>query len=170
MKAYDLAPDHIVNRATRMMETYHPDLAKIELKLDILIAKSDNGPAVAVGGYPALACIRILNIKDRLKGNGDAEITIDVDAYEEMSSAQQDALIDHELAHLILCKDDDGFVKLDDVGRPKLKMRKHDYQLGWFREIAMRHGKDSVEVSQARILWNQDGQAFFPALTGGHED
>lgn len=167
MKAYDLAPEHIVNRANRMLETYHQDLANIGLKLDILIATSDSGPAVAVGGYPALACIRILNIKDRVKGNGDAEITIDASAYERMSSAQQDALIDHELAHLILCRDDEGTALFDDHDRPKLKMRKHDYQLGWFTEIARRHGKDSVEVSQARILWTEDGQAFFPMITKG---
>lgn len=169
MKAYDLAPEHIVKRTERMLETHHQDLANIGLKLDILIATSDNGPAVAVGGYPALACIRVLNIKDRVKGNGDAEITIDASAYEKMSSAQQDALIDHELAHLLLCRDEEGAALFDDHDRPKLKMRKHDYQFGWFTEIARRHGQNSVEVTQAKILWQEDGQSFFPTLQKGDE-
>lgn len=41
-------------------------------------------------------------------------------------------------------------MKTDDVGRPKLKMRLHDWQMGGFREIAQRYGSDALEVVEAR--------------------
>lgn len=37
-------------------------------------------------------------------------------------------------------------VQRDDIERPKLKMRKHDFHWGGFDVIADRHGEDSVEV------------------------
>ena len=169
MKVYDKAPQEVHDRCAQLIESYYPDLAKAELTLDILFAVNENGDAVSHGGYPALAMVRIVNLKDRVKGLADAEITIDQKAYEDMTDEQKDALLDHELHHLIVLKDDDGFIKTDDVGRPKLKIKKHDYQMGWFREVAVRHGRNSPEVYQARILWERDGQAFFPMLLGNQD-
>jgi hypothetical protein len=45
-----------------------------------------------------------------------------------------------------------GAVERDDLDRPKLKMREHDYEFGWFAETAHRFGEDSFEFSQAREL------------------
>jgi hypothetical protein len=49
----------------------------------------------------------------------------------------------------------------DAVGRPKLLMRKHDHQFGWFDEVAQRHGEASPEVRQARVLMESSGQLYF---------
>lgn len=163
-KTYELAPEEVSSRAGRLIEKYHKDLENSGAKIDYIYARATEGHAVTHGGYPALAVIKIISLKDRAAGRGDAEITIDADAYEGMSGERRDGLLDHELYHLIVRRDDDGFVKMDDLDRPMFKMRKHDWQMGWFTEIAQRHGLNSVEVSQAQILWANDGQAYFPML------
>jgi hypothetical protein len=169
MKVYEKAEPHVYARAEMLIEQFHPHLQKAELTLDILMATNENGDAVTHGGYPALAVVRIVNLKDRVKGMADAEITIDAKAYQNMTDQQRNALLDHELTHLQVVYDDHHIMKTDDIGRPRLKLKKHDYQFGWFREIAERHGKHSPEVYQAKILWEADGQAFFPMLTNPPE-
>jgi hypothetical protein len=69
------------------------------------------------------------------------------------TSGRLQAVIDHELTHLVLKKSKKtGAVERDDLDRPKLKMREHDYEFGWFAETAQRFGEDSFEFSQAREL------------------
>ncbi len=71
--------------------------------------------------------------------------------------------MDHELTHLELAEKE-GAPVLDDGGRPKLKMRLHDYEFGWFTEVAERHKENAIEVQQARALIDGDGQVYFPFL------
>jgi hypothetical protein len=54
-----------------------------------------------------------------------------------------------------------GAPKKDCVGRPKLKMRLHDQQHGWFNEIAKRHGSASLECQQATRLFLHHKQTYF---------
>lgn len=163
-KTYDTAPPEVKRRADKLIERNHSDLWKTEATIDYIFAVNDTGDAVSHRGYPALAVVRIVNLKDRTKGMGDAEITIDAAKYAVMTPEQQDALLDHELHHLIVVRDDDGMAKTDDIGRPKLKMRKHDYDFGWFQVIAERHGMNSPEVTQAKIIWDDAHQSLFPFL------
>ncbi len=163
-KTYDTAPSNVKQRADALIERNHEDLWKVEAKIDYLFATNDRGDAVSHRGYPALAVVRIVNLKDRTKGMGDAEITIDAAKYLRMTPEQQDALLDHELHHLIVMRDDDGMAKTDDLGRPRFKMRKHDFDFGWFTEIATRHGMNSPEVTQAKMMWDEANQSLFPFL------
>jgi hypothetical protein len=166
-KTYEHAPDEVSERASEIIEKFHDDLYAAEVKIDYIYARNDKGYAVTHHGNPALAVVRIVSLKDRAKGHGDAEITIDADAYEAMSGEQKDGLLDHELYHLIVRYAKDGCVKTDDLNRPMFKMRKHDWDMGWFTAVARRHGRNSPEVTQAQILWANDGQAYFPMLTDG---
>lgn len=164
MKTYDIAHAEVAQRARRLIAEHYSDLANAEVTIDFLFANNDTGHAVSHHGYPALAVVRIISLKDRTAGRKDAEITIDQKAWEAMSPAQRDALLDHELNHLIVARDQDNAFARDDLHRPKLKMRKHDYDFGWFTEIARRHGENSPEVFQAKMIWDKDGQAYFPML------
>jgi hypothetical protein len=163
-KTYEEAPSHVATRANKLIERNHSDLWKVEARIDYIFAHNDTGDAVAHRGYPALAVVRIVNLKDRTKGMGDAEITIDAAKYLMMTEAQQDALLDHELHHLIVMRDDEGLAKTDDIGRPRFRMRKHDWDFGWFNVIAERHGLNSPEVTQAKLIWDHSHQALFPFL------
>ena len=169
-KTYERAPDEVEERAERLINLYHTDLELAGVRIDFIFATNDDGTAVTHHGYPALALCRVVSLKDRAKKMGDAEIVIDGVAYDAMSDAQKDGLLDHELEHLIVVRDKDGEIATDDLYRPKLKLKKHDWQMGWFTNIAQRHGMNSPEVYQAKILWDNDGQAFFPMLMEAGSD
>lgn len=163
MKTYAPAPDECLKRILALIGKHYPELEKVALRIDVLSATNsdEEKPAVSVGGYAALASIRILDTKARAKGAGDVEILIDELRYNELSEAERNALLDHEIYHIKLKRDADNRVKLDEHGRPKCGMRKHDFSYGWFREIAARHKTASQEVQQATRFYMAEKQTFF---------
>jgi hypothetical protein len=164
-KTYEKAPASVGKMAEKVMKSCHSDLHKQGVTIDFVFANNENGPAVSHGGYPAAAVCRILGLKDRALGRADAEITIDQSDWDAMSEAQQEALLDHEITHLTLARDSKtDEIRFDDLNRPRLKMKKHDFHFGWFESVARRHGRDSIEVYQARKMWTDAGQAFWPDL------
>ena len=137
------------------MAKYHQPLHEAKVSLTIIVSSGPRdkngdvcGPAVSVNGYPAMAAIKATNLKQRAAMLGDAILEIDGDRIDELSDAERAALWDHELTHLEIVVDKDGAVKRDDLGRPKLKSRKHDFQIGGFHEIAERHKTDALETQQ----------------------
>lgn len=159
---YDKTPDEVLHLINETMEKYHPDLTNNGVTVDALFAENSNGDPLKHGGYPALAYVKITNLRNRIKGFADAEITIDRLVWNGLSQDQRASLIDHELHHLQVKTDKDGNTKTDDADRPKLGLKKHDYQFGWFREIAARHGQNSMECYQANMILKNDGLTFFP--------
>jgi len=139
-----------------VLEKYHPQLHDAELIVDVLVAfatKNEHGeprgPALSHGGYPAIATVRINPLKQRVLGQGDALVTLDGDRWGDFSADEQRAILDHELTHLELVESEDGGgVEGDDIGRPKLRIVKHDHQFGWFDAVVRRHGRNSVEWGQ----------------------
>jgi len=165
-KIYTACPEHVYTRITEISKAFHSGLIDNKVKIEALFVSKDEDadpekPALALNGYACLAVIRITSLKERSAGRGDAEITFDCDRYEELTDAQRDALIDHELTHLRLKTNRYGQVR-DAAHRPKLTMRKHDHQFGWFDDVARRHGESSGEVRQARdLLRSAEGQLYF---------
>jgi hypothetical protein len=88
------------------------------------------------------------------------------DRWNHWDEDQQNALIDHEVTHISLVINRKGILTLDDLGRPKLKMRKHDFEVGWFHSIAERYGAASFEVQQARVLQAEAGKFYFQSEFG----
>lgn len=154
MPNYGKASADAYDRLERMLKVYHAPLVNAEVKVDLLFAfpkqnknGDDVGHAVSHGGYAAYAKIRVIGLKDRAKGMGDAEIIIDGRRWDELSEETRDALIDHELEHLEL-KTKLGTVQRDDLNRPILRLVKHDHQFGWFNAVVRRHGEHSIEWQQ----------------------
>lgn len=164
-KIYDTAPDIVAAQAQALIDQFHPDLNEAQVKIDYIFAFNETGHAITLHGKPCLGLCKIINLKDRSKGMGDVEIQLDGAAWKSMTEDQRNALLDHELEHVIVVRNDDGDIKTDDLNRPKIRMKKHDYDFGWFECIARRHGINSPEVTQAKLLWDESGQAFFPMLT-----
>lgn len=162
-KTYSKADDDIREIAEALMDEHHNDLRDAGVRIDFLFAQCDDGPAVTLGGYACAAVVKINSLKDRVTGMGDAQIVLDEEKWSDMSEAERNALLDHELHHLIVREKDGGYER-DSHGRPRLKMRKHDRQFGWFDAIAKRHGSNAIEVQQAKTLWDQSGQTYFPFL------
>lgn len=164
-KTYTKAPDDVRDMCVGLMQRNHPKLAEFQLRVDVVFVATDSETANALscGGYPAQAVVRILDSKQRAMGRGDAEITIDKENWLALTAREQMALLDHELYHITLRG---GKSPIDEHGRPKLRLRKHDHQFGWFSEIAERWGEDSAEVKQAQQLIRAGRQTYF-AFMGG---
>ena len=65
----------------------------------------------------------------------------------ETTDAKRRALLDHEVTHAQVSRDEEGEEKRDEFGRKVYRIRKHDIEE--FREIVERHG-----------LWKGDLEAF----------
>jgi hypothetical protein len=179
MPIYEQPAPQMLLLLDEVKRLYHGRLDDHGIKIDLLVAKAKcdkngdtNGVALRLHGYQANAIVRITSYKDRVLGRGDAEIVVDGDMWHLWSREQQMALLDHELEHIEpIVKDvidDAGMLKSDlqrdDANRPKLRLKKHDFQVGWFDSVARRHGESSFEVSQAReLLEDQEvRQIYFP--------
>ena len=142
---------------------YHEDLSHVAigaLRAFAKQSKTGSGHALQLGGYPCLATVRIVGYEQRVQGLPDALITVDAKAWEQMAPPVRVALIDHEVTHVELV---DG--KEDDCGRPKLKLRKHDHQFGWFDSVVRRHGMASCEARQLEtFLHGPVKQLWLPFL------
>lgn len=166
MKTYSLAPD-ADDIAEKMLSEHHDDLDGVTVTCLFIYDIESSEAVLKHQGYPAAAVVRITPTRERALGVADATIVVDRTRWASSSARQKNALIDHELTHLerVMEVDDDGQEtdepKCDALGRPKLSMRRHDHQLGWFDEIAERHGEASFEVRQAKQLMSQAGQLYF---------
>lgn len=173
MPTFDQCPKPVLDMAAGLLREYetHQPLIENGVKIDFLFAwpRYDDqgkpiGNAITANGVKALGKARIIPLKDRAKRQGDAEILLDGEWWEHSESSEQRALLDHELHHISVDKNRHGIVKKDDLGRPKLKLRKHDYQFGWFNIIAERHGAFSQENQQATAMMLASGQLYWPLL------
>jgi len=173
MTTYAKADKQAKANMAHAMKRYHPELRDAEVSVDLLLAygpRDANGdlvsPALTSKGLQCLGKIRVLGLKDRVAGRGDAEMLLDGDQIDEWSDEELAAIIDHELTHLELQVADDGTVKRDDIDRPKLRIRPHDREYGWFDSVARRHPEHSVEVRQARQLLDEHDtrQLYLPGF------
>ena len=122
------------------------------------------GNAITHHGCKALGLCRKIPLKDRAMGRADAEISLDGQWWESATDAERRALLDHELHHVSVKVDKRGLVR-DDLGRPVINLRKHDYEFGWFKVIAERNGRSSLERQQAAEMMLDAGQYFWPSIT-----
>lgn len=159
-KRYSKASEDVIHRVARLREKYYPELEGVTITC-LFVFSDENEQVLTHQGYPALATVKKTSTRDRAAGLADAIIVVDRYAYSTMTGRQSDALLDHELYHLEPVLDETGTVAADAIGRPKLTMRLHDRQYGWFDKIAERHGDASIEVSQAKLLADTSGQLYF---------
>lgn len=169
-KIYESADKDALDRLGSIIKSHHPELADNGVTIGVVYVSSDaeeegQGTSVLkVGGYPAQATAKITTPLERSQGMADGIIQIDKRIWSKKTSAQKDALLDHEITHFNVKLDANDALLTDTNDRPKLVMRKHDRQLGWFDEIATRHGKDSPEVEQATEFVKGAGQTYLPGF------
>lgn len=161
---YDQAPSEVHDMARDILERHHPELRLPDgnfVTLCILMAFQENKectePAVKLHNYPCAAIVSIIPYKQRVDKRADAEIIIDQKVWDELIEPSQRALLDHEITHLTFQIDENGALKTDDQGRPKLTMRNHDWQLGGFETIAKRYKQDALDVIEIRKFQEKYG-------------
>lgn len=143
---------------------HHSALDSVGAKIDVLMAFRDpegEVPALMLRGHRALGIASLHPLHLRALGLGDALVRLDGDEWADMSEVRKRALVDHELTHFEVKRDKTGDYIYDDLNRPVLKMRLHDREIGWFDDIALRHGMASEEVRQfASLLSDEAGQSY----------
>lgn len=165
------APPEVLELVERVKAENHPRL--VECGVTILTQMHHSEKGLTLHGVGAYAVVGLIPEADRLAGMPDARIVIDAGLWGSLPEARQTAIIDHELFHLhvtgktvkhkvpvdlpddALALDPDGktlyreeeqfLPDLDSAGRPKLRMRNHDWDLGGFAEIIRRHGPEAVD-------------------------
>jgi len=162
MPAYSHADADTIDLINRTIDAYHPELASHEVIVAAQMCEPSEKEAVKAGkegrvprplklnGWPCHATVRKTTVQERIGGMADALITLDALHWRDLDDAGRIALLDHELTHLEIVRDKEGFAKSDDAGRPVLKIRLHDWQIGGFREVAARHGQAAPEVVSFR--------------------
>ncbi len=156
---YTLADDDVLTLVAAAMRRNHPRLHEAKVRVGVLMAANPDGPAIKRNGYPVIAQIKIVSLKDRLSKGYDAELLIDQHDWEEFQDEHRQALADHELSHidtvdlspsqLRAARQEDAKCptwKLDDLGRPKLRTVPGDWDAGdGFSAVVARHGAYAVE-------------------------
>lgn len=173
-RIYELVDDKTNQLIQAVLIQHHDELLaeKVTLQAAFTVDIDDEGdesPCLKHHGYPALAKVQITAYVDRVRGIPDAKLTIDRCEWNLMSKSRKEALIDHELTHLTIARDKEGVAKRDDLGRPKLKMRIHDWELTGFASVVERHGEASVESAQIVRFQEAYGQLCLfplPGVTG----
>lgn len=164
----------IASEILNQFETHKP-LLESRAQIDYVFAFCDRDEktglpvnnALSKNGVKALGIAKKISLKERVLGRGDAEISIDGDWWQKANEQEQRALLDHELHHLCPKIDKRGFV-CDDIGRPIIQLRAHDYEFGWFKVIASRHEEFSQERIQARSMMTVSGQLFWPDVVAAN--
>lgn len=161
MKVYSLAPD-VSPTIQNVIYEHHGELIGVRVNALFCFDEESSEPVLTHQGYPAQAFIKVTALRDRTLGVADAVIVADRSTWLTLTQPQRNALIDHELTHLARVLDkESGKPKFDALGRPKLRIRQHDHQFGWFDEVAQRHGDASPEIRQSKQLMAQAGQLYF---------
>ena len=177
MPTFQPCPPKITDLANDILCSYesHKPILDARVKIDFVFAFGDTDPdtgekkadAITVRGRRVFGETRKIKLKDRAMGRGDAEVCLDGDWWNhEATPAMRRALLDHELHHITPKRNKEGGFKMDDLGRPEIKLREHDVEIGWFAEVAARHQADSMERIQARAIHDRFGQFFWPELAG----
>lgn len=161
MKTYSHAPD-ATNCIHNIQADNHAELDGVTVSALFVFDTEATEAVLKHQGYPAQAVVRIVPIRDRALGMADANIVIDRSTWMTLSQRQRDALIDHELTHLTRSLDKEtGHPLFDALDRPKLAMRRHDMQIGFFTEVLERHGDASYEARATRQMFEVVSQLHF---------
>lgn len=179
MPTFQKCPKEIYTLAQKILQKHesHAPLLDAKVRIDLVFAFADisektNEPtncALSKNGVKALGICKKIGLKERALDHGDAEIALDGDWWAQAGESEREALLDHELHHIEVRVDERGIL-LDDLKRPMLRMRKHDFEFGWFNLVAQRNGMFSLERQQARKMLESHGQLYWPEIAGTHTD
>lgn len=99
-------------------------------------------------GQLQLAQTRKIDALDRELHHFDFGILLNFEVFEdaEFSAAQVEALLDHELCHCQVKRDEHDDIVRDSAGRPEWRPRKHDIEE--FHDVVDRHGCWKREIEQ----------------------
>lgn len=159
--------DPICGMLIDVLARWHPHIGAA-VRIGLMYAFNDDGPAIKVRGVQALASVKVMNVKDRVKWGFDVELLVDGAAWERMPDDRRLALLDHECSHLELVLDDNGNVKMDVIGRPRVVTIPADLNPSdAFVAVIERHGRSAAEVISANAHMDEVEEALKRHVLGG---
>ncbi|MFO0892413.1 MAG: putative metallopeptidase [Isosphaeraceae bacterium] len=154
----------------------YPPIARLSpgLTIEILFALSDTAaPALAKNGYPCAGIIKVVSEEARAAGGPDILLLLDGDRWPSWTEEERYSLIHHELHHLVPVKlrvdpdNRDAFTcDLDGLGRPKVRLRRHDFEVGGFNVIVERYGESCFEWQLIKRVHDAFDQQLLPFAKG----
>ena len=164
---YEKCDDAVEKLAKKIINKHIPDIAEADVLIEYAFASAEKdkngdpvGHAIVKGGYPKAGYCQVISAKERALGRADVRIMLDKDYWEKIPEDQRTALMHHELHHIIVKRTPDGDIDTDEYSRPKIKMRLHDREFGFFDKIAQLYGKASVEVQSATKFIEEVGTFY----------
>jgi hypothetical protein len=161
---YTRAETETVDLMEEIKNENHVDLVNAGVAIGVLVLDSEAG--LSVHGYPAIAAVKITGLKERTLGVEDAVIVLDRVRWEALTDDERRAVLDHELEHISVVRDNQGDPKEDALGRPKLSLQLHDFQVGGFVAIVERHGEHAAEHRVLAKINDRLKQLVLPFMTG----
>ena len=117
--------------------------------------KNGNPKGKALKGYAgagAAAEVKKVSARDRVTKGYDVEIVLDGDTWPQTALQVQEAILDHEMTHIVV---DD---QRADGGKLNISMRPEDFIAWGFWEVIERHGKAAIEHKSLKALEEKHGQ------------
>ena len=173
---YIKAPDNVIFMVGHALTQWHQELYNAKIKIGVLFkfSSSEDTPAIKSNGHPVDGIITIVSSKDRLSKGYDAEITFDGDVWSHNNAEYQYGLIDHLLSRIELKpakkKKNTSMVHgtdvekeetaapaymVDNAGRPCLKLRIGDWNVGFgYEDVIRRHGENAPEYRNLTAAQN----------------
>ena len=156
----------------RMIDQYHPYLNVMQPQLDlrVVLATPEKAgiPAVKLHGYPCVATIGVVPYKQRIRGAGDAVLTIDTAEWGDLHEEERESTIDHELEHLhfpgMRQLGESWVPNLDKSERPIIQIKLHDLVVGGFKVVAERHGDNAIEKQAIDLINSRLRQSSLPFM------
>lgn len=151
----EMADSSICETVNKVIDAYHQELKHAGVQVTVLAVKSitENGEilpdeqALTSNGHMVPATVRRASCSETALGAGD--VIIEVDSYmwqKQLGKQSRIALIDHELCHVCVCRDNRGSFQHNFNGRPHLELIHHDIDIGLFYDVVRRHGAESIEA------------------------
>jgi hypothetical protein len=169
---YTPATDDVIELVNAVWLDKFPDTYNLDPRptLSVLMANSDKDdkPALKHHGYQAAAIISITSPEERVDGGTDLRLKIDAMNWAHMNERRREALIAHELLHIQVATvpGQDTTPMTDDYGRPKVKLRLHDWEVGGFSLIVDWYGDDAIEKQIVNDINERLSQMVLPFMDG----
>lgn len=152
MATYVKASKDVHEFVASVMAKHHHILHSNEVTVDVgfAVPATKDGEKVSdplkCGGVAVPAIIRVNGQKQRAKGWGTADLTLDPDRWHELTEAQQEALVDQQLTRLQPIRDSQNGLKMTEDNHLALRIRPYDIVIRGFEEVIRRHSADAIEA------------------------
>lgn len=158
MATYQPADSRIQHAAAELRKQYHQHLDDAGVTVCYLMAFAPvgkdgeiKGPALKLHGYLCAAIVKVNSLLLRAQGMMDCTIQIDGDEWADRPDEEKLAILDHELEHIQVTakrKTNQGawIYETDDLDRPLVHLKNHDFHGGGFKSIMHRHQGSAIET------------------------